>query len=259
MMNFSAGKRTRKTRISGGAQAPPARLVSSSKTEVTFFYPSNWSPIVDASSHFTCLTCQFKSCFHCRTPAHPNLTCMQNWINVRNQFFAADEPSGVWLRSYTKPCYCGRWIQKMEGCDHVKCPVSPVGCGGEWCWMCGAKYEEIRRVGNTAHKSDCPHYAWVERFFRLYYISCFLFVGIRFSRRRIIIYSAKGVTRHLLIKLFLLIDPIGITSGRISAVVGTRLDPIIWKTLIRNYPAWPNFLTLSAYYIFASIGNFLAF
>jgi len=114
---------------------------------------------LEAISHFTCATCQFKSCFQCRTPSHSKLTCLENWTAVRSKYFAADEPSGAWLKSYTKPCFCGRWIQKMAGCDHVKCPARPIGCGEEWCWMCGAKYEEIRRVGNTAHKSDCPHYA----------------------------------------------------------------------------------------------------
>lgn len=84
---------------------------------------------------------------------------MENWIGVRNQYFAADEQSGTWLKAYTKPCFCGRWIQKMDGCDHVKCPTRPIGCGGEWCWMCGAKYDEIRSIGNTAHTTDCPHYA----------------------------------------------------------------------------------------------------
>jgi hypothetical protein len=114
---------------------------------------------VAGSSHFVCATCQFKSCFACRTPAHQPLTCTENMTALRNHLFAADEASGEWLKAYTKPCYCGRWIQKMDGCDHVKCPARPIGCGDEWCWMCGAKYDEIRRIGNTAHKGDCPHYA----------------------------------------------------------------------------------------------------
>ena len=114
---------------------------------------------LEESSHFTCPSCQCKSCFHCRTPVHPFLTCKENLSIFHNQQFAADEPSGRWLKAYTKPCFCGRWIQKMDGCDHVKCPPRPMGCGDEWCWMCGAKYEDIRKKGNTAHKGDCPHFA----------------------------------------------------------------------------------------------------
>jgi hypothetical protein len=114
---------------------------------------------LEVSSHFTCPSCQCKSCFHCRTAVHPHLTCKENLNSLSNQQFAADEPSGRWLKAYTKPCFCGRWIQKMDGCDHVKCPPRPMGCGDEWCWMCGAKYEDIRKKGNTAHKGDCPHFA----------------------------------------------------------------------------------------------------
>src|SRR5579859_2616395 len=73
------------------------------------------------SSHFVCATCGFKSCFNCRTPSHLPLTCAENMMQLRNNSFAADAPSGNWLKAYTKPCYCGRWIQKMDGCDHVKC------------------------------------------------------------------------------------------------------------------------------------------
>ena len=157
-MNFSAGRHTKKIPTSGGvptANVPRVKLSTMGVLMPFFFYFR--TDLVDISD-FACPTCKFKSCFNCRTPAHPQVTCMENWTNARNQFFAADEPSGIWLKSYTKPCYCGRWIQKMDGCDHVKCPARPIGCGGEWCWMCGAKYDEIRRVGNIAHKSDCPHY-----------------------------------------------------------------------------------------------------
>jgi hypothetical protein len=110
------------------------------------------------SSFFICQSCKFKSCYQCRTTSHPGLTCAQNLNALESCQFPADEPSGSWLKSFTKVCYCGRWIQKEDGCDQVKCPPRPVGCGEEWCWTCGAKYEEIRKSGNTVHKADCPYY-----------------------------------------------------------------------------------------------------
>ena len=156
MTNFFVEKSTKKTPTSDGAQIAPVQWDKSSMAEVPIPFSAHLN--IESSSYFTCFTCNFKSCFRCRTPVHPNINCTENLNHFRAQQFAADPESGSWLRSYTKPCFCGRWIQKMDGCDHVKCLPRPMGCGDEWCWMCGAKYDDIRRVGNTAHKGDCPHY-----------------------------------------------------------------------------------------------------
>jgi len=117
------------------------------------------SHLSEKSSHFICHSCKFKSCLKCCRQFHPGRDCLQNLESLRHQRFAVDEPSKSWLNSHAKPCSCGRWIQKLDGCDHVKCPPRPVGCGEEWCWRCGAKYEFIRKEGNRAHKADCPHFS----------------------------------------------------------------------------------------------------
>ena len=66
----------------------------------------------------------------------------------------SEERSNTWLNANAKLCKCGRQVQKTDGCDHMTCK-----CGLEWCWVCGVGYGEIKRIGNKAHKSTCPHYA----------------------------------------------------------------------------------------------------
>ncbi|QRV87284.1 Serine/arginine repetitive matrix protein [Ceratobasidium sp. AG-Ba] len=52
---------------------------------------------------------------------------------------------------------CGRKIEKAEGCDHMTCR-RPAGCGHEFCWICLASYDLIRRQGNHHHNPTCTHY-----------------------------------------------------------------------------------------------------
>jgi hypothetical protein len=33
-----------------------------------------------------------------------------------------------------------------------------LGCKTEFCWLCKANYEDIKRHGNVAHRSTCPYY-----------------------------------------------------------------------------------------------------
>lgn len=87
-------------------------------------------------------------------PFHTGQTCTESkvYTEEQNNF---EFLSKKWLDANAKVCKCGRWVQKTEGCDHMTCSK----CSEEWCWRCGASYSLIRRIGNTAHCGNCPHYA----------------------------------------------------------------------------------------------------
>jgi hypothetical protein len=107
---------------------------------------------LEAASYFTCVKCKSKTCFSCTTPLHSGMTCAQYKASLIEQQFA-EVRSSEWLNANAKLCPCGKWVQKTTGCDHMTCV-----CGAEWCWICGAHYREIRRLGNRAHKPSCLHF-----------------------------------------------------------------------------------------------------
>ncbi|GMH77895.1 hypothetical protein TL16_g07577 [Triparma laevis f. inornata] len=37
---------------------------------------------------------------------------------------------------------CSLGIEKMEGCNHVKCPVEFGGCGFDFCWLCSGEWPD---------------------------------------------------------------------------------------------------------------------
>ena len=103
-----------------------------------------------ACSFFKCHRCNFKSCYTCRTPSHPAMTCAQ----YQSHISPPDPRTKKYLAENTMVCHgCKRWCQKTEGCDHMTCK-----CGHEWCWRCGASYQGIRREGNHMHNKGCIHY-----------------------------------------------------------------------------------------------------
>lgn len=55
-----------------------------------------------------------------------------------------DEETAEWKKRNSRPCpSCQRPIQKSIGCDHMVC-----SCGYEFCWLCGAKFEVNRSIGD---------------------------------------------------------------------------------------------------------------
>eukprot|EP01016_Furgasonia_blochmanni_P019356 TRINITY_DN21709_c0_g1_i1.p1 TRINITY_DN21709_c0_g1~~TRINITY_DN21709_c0_g1_i1.p1 ORF type:complete len:116 (-),score=4.70 TRINITY_DN21709_c0_g1_i1:36-356(-) len=34
---------------------------------------------------------------------------------------------------------CKALVERSEGCDHMTCRI----CGAEWCWSCGAAYQQV--------------------------------------------------------------------------------------------------------------------
>jgi hypothetical protein len=139
-----------------GAQIELVKLVRSSLTAVRPHLIFHFHVLILASSsYYTCATCSSRSCFKCKMPAHVNLSCDQAKVNrIRREHNGEEVASTTWLGANTKECYtCHRQCHKEIGCDHITCI-----CGAEWCWLCGAKYIDIRKVGNTAHQRKCKHY-----------------------------------------------------------------------------------------------------
>jgi hypothetical protein len=54
------------------------------------------------------------------------LSCAEYKASIRGRA-EQDELSEKWLEKYTMACFCGRWCEKTDGCDHITCPPR---CGG---------------------------------------------------------------------------------------------------------------------------------
>jgi hypothetical protein len=128
-----------------------ARMVNLSRITVNFlilsYFPNN---AMDVMPFYSCMECKFYSCFNCRQPAHKNLACDQYKQNStkREHSRGEEEASYNYLALYTKTCFlCGRQRERIDGCDHITCPLDKSGCNAEWCWRCGADYTDIRAKG----------------------------------------------------------------------------------------------------------------
>lgn len=107
-----------------------------------------------------CQICQARSCFTHDMPWHAGLTCEQ-YTAQQAERDAQDRASQTYIDRNAKICpnpSCGRRIEKVDGCDHMTCR-RPAGCGHEFCWLCLADYDPIRRDGNHNHNPSCRHYA----------------------------------------------------------------------------------------------------
>ena len=124
---------------------------------------------------FTCSSCRAVTCIQCNTPYHPGLTHEQNQQNqhdraerespqARQQRQEEEMASEDLIWQTSKACpnpdgSCGARIEKSYGCDHMTCRR----CHYEFCWVCLADFNAIRRRGNHQHKADCKYYYPITR------------------------------------------------------------------------------------------------
>ncbi|CAG8625519.1 11597_t:CDS:2 [Ambispora gerdemannii] len=100
----------------------------------------------------TCNACRSKSCFTHDVPWHENHTCAEFAEKIETVQTAANQ---AYHDRWTKKCpECKMAIEKNKGCDHMRCY-----CGYEFCWLCLAAYDQIRKYGNHHHKLTCQYYS----------------------------------------------------------------------------------------------------
>jgi len=108
----------------------------------------NGSLTDDSLNYFVCDKCGQKTCIYHRTEMHFGITCKAFDEMIK-------EKDITLLNSLYKKCpTCQSHIEKYEGCDHMKCR-----CGYEFCFLCLADYNEIRKHGNHKHRISCRYYA----------------------------------------------------------------------------------------------------
>jgi hypothetical protein len=110
---------------------------------------------------FICNACGFKVCVVHEGTWHEGETCEEydyrsSGKQAKDQV-AQEKASQAALAQLAKKCpgkRCGYNIQKIDGCDHMTCSK----CRYEFCWLCLADYNAIRKKGNTAHNRGCKYY-----------------------------------------------------------------------------------------------------
>ncbi|CAL1537520.1 unnamed protein product [Lymnaea stagnalis] len=90
-----------------------------------------------------CPQCYLGWCFLCHAPFHSGVSC--------KQYRKGDKMVKKWAkeRSYgqsnAQKCpKCGIYIQRVHGCDHMKC----TKCHTDFCYRCGDRYISIKLLGN---------------------------------------------------------------------------------------------------------------
>ncbi|KIW31169.1 uncharacterized protein PV07_02838 [Cladophialophora immunda] len=117
---------------------------------------------------FTCDVCGEFTCIQCNQlyDNHRDEPCPQGEEAKGIERRREEEAATAALLAKGKKCpQCKLPFERIEGCDHIVCgrdahsSARGLGCGFEFCYICGADYNAIRRQGNTAHARRCDHYA----------------------------------------------------------------------------------------------------
>ncbi|OAP64422.1 hypothetical protein AYL99_00394 [Fonsecaea erecta] len=117
---------------------------------------------------FACDVCGEYTCIQCNQlyDKHRDEPCPQGEEAKGAERRKEEEAATAALLAKGKKCpKCKLPFERIEGCDHIVCgkdahsSARGLGCGFEFCYICGADYNAIRRKGNTAHARSCDHYA----------------------------------------------------------------------------------------------------
>ncbi|KIW70080.1 hypothetical protein, variant 2 [Phialophora macrospora] len=115
-----------------------------------------------------CPVCGKDTCIQCNQlyDRHRDEPCPQGEEALGAERRRAEEAATAAVLAKGKKCpRCQLPYERIEGCDHIVCgkdahsQARSRGCGFEFCYMCGADYNAIRKQGNTAHAKGCSHYA----------------------------------------------------------------------------------------------------
>ncbi|PVH69268.1 hypothetical protein DL98DRAFT_473979 [Cadophora sp. DSE1049] len=102
-----------------------------------------------------CNSCNFKTCVVHKLPWHEGFSCEEfDCDESQIERLEADEATAKLLSQNSKVCpACNQGVTKTDGCDHLQCR-----CGQEWCFECLASWENIIRLGATAHARHCSYH-----------------------------------------------------------------------------------------------------
>ncbi|KAK0117367.1 hypothetical protein ONS96_013197 [Cadophora gregata f. sp. sojae] len=102
-----------------------------------------------------CNLCGFKTCALHKLPWHEGFSCEEfDCDESQIERLEADEATAKLLSKNSKVCpACNQGVTKTDGCDHLQCR-----CGQEWCFVCLASWENIMRIGETAHARHCTYH-----------------------------------------------------------------------------------------------------
>ncbi|RIA88863.1 hypothetical protein C1645_773831 [Glomus cerebriforme] len=104
----------------------------------------------DDAPIITCKACGAKSCFTHDVPWHEDSSCSE----FAKKLSKDTEANQAYYDSHTKRCpKCEMPIEKNDGCEHMTCL-----CHYEFCWLCLADYDMIRKNGNEHHERTCQHH-----------------------------------------------------------------------------------------------------
>ena len=94
-------------------------------------------------NHFTCPLCHKDYCLFCKNEWHKGMSC-QEYMDSKD-VNKLDEKFNKFVRGQNyKICpKCGIWVEKTEGCNHMRCR-----CGADFCYKCG------KLIPPPLH--DCP-------------------------------------------------------------------------------------------------------
>ena len=82
--------------------------------------------------HLNCPLCKKSYCLKCKVEWHMGMTCEEYQREKKND--ENDEKFNEYVRGNNfKQCpRCKRWVEKIDGCNHISCP-----CGARFCYNCG--------------------------------------------------------------------------------------------------------------------------
>jgi hypothetical protein len=116
---------------------------------------------VASDNYMDCANCGFKQCLRHKCAWHVGETCKAYEYRTSGLKARDDERATEAMLEADKSIKlcpgenCGWRIQKLDGCDHMRCKR----CKFEFCWECLASHVEIKQVGNTAHQEWCKFHS----------------------------------------------------------------------------------------------------
>ena len=108
------------------------------------------APGSEWNGEFTCPLCEHKYCLRCRIDFHEGQSC-EEWQKENEKRI---DIAAVFEKLQYKKCpFCGYWVEKTVGCNHMRC-----SCGRDFCYGCGRVYSDCRCYIYSEDEDDGDYY-----------------------------------------------------------------------------------------------------